>query len=342
MRLRHLAALALLFGLAGRAEAQATHTITDLGALPGADTIRGTAVSDSGYVAGESEITGFGLYHAFRWFNGTLQDLGTLGGNYSRGHGVNNAGWVVGEARNKQGQVRAFLHDGTRMTDLLGKIPGNPGSAAYGINNSNRVVGDLGGRPFTWKAGVRTYLPGLTGSTGSGHADAVNDSDLIVGWAPNAAGLIRAVTWQNGVITELPLPPGGFTQSHAYSVNNNGVVAGRAYAVDQQDAMPVLWTNGIPQVLSLPEGAYEGYALGADLAGHVIAGFDTDAAPNVIYRVYRYWDGSAWRPLTDLVDPAEGWYVGAAYAISNNGRMTGVGGHPPGVPRAYLMTPIAP
>jgi uncharacterized membrane protein len=36
--------------------------------------------------------------HAFLWSNGTMTDLGTLGGNYSQGLSINLSGQVVGSA----------------------------------------------------------------------------------------------------------------------------------------------------------------------------------------------------------------------------------------------------
>lgn len=310
------------------------YQITDLGTLAGADKLWAIAVSDTGYVAGYTEKAPYGVYHAFRWSNGVARDLGTLGGNTSRANGVNNTGKVAGESQVKNGQARAFLYDGAKMVDLTGKA-----SSAYGINNTDRVVGDIGSRAFTWKANSWNYLPGLTGATGSGHANAVNDNDLIVGSSPNAAGLNRAIVWQNGVISVLAQPV-GFTHSKANAVNNNGVVAGNAYATDWWDGVPVLWINGLPQMLPLAEGTYGGSAYGIDMAGHVLGIFDTDPAPNAISVVRRYWDGTAWQNPNDLVDPAAGWYVGAPMAISNNGNMAGVGGHPAGTSRSFLMTPI--
>src|SRR5262249_14106482 len=114
----------------------------------------------------------------------------------------------------------------------------------------------------------------------------------------------------------------------------------RADNGDFQTGVPVVWVNGVAQILPLPEGVYGGEIYGVDLAGHVLGDFDTDPAPNAVYLVRRYWDGSAWQVPNDLVDPAAGWYVGAPYAMSNNGNIAGLGGHPAGTSRSFLMTPI--
>jgi probable HAF family extracellular repeat protein len=47
-----------------------------------------------GYAASASPA-----YHALVWQNGTMTDVGTLGGSDSYTHGINDAGQIVGQAR---------------------------------------------------------------------------------------------------------------------------------------------------------------------------------------------------------------------------------------------------
>ncbi|MCS6918149.1 MAG: hypothetical protein NZM28_00090, partial [Fimbriimonadales bacterium] len=50
-----------------------------------------------------------GQLRAVRWVNGTIQELGALGGDISEARGVSaDGGVVVGWARNARGQLRAF------------------------------------------------------------------------------------------------------------------------------------------------------------------------------------------------------------------------------------------
>ncbi len=49
------------------------------------DTLDGTGsvafgINTAGQVVGESQISGVAAWHAFLWQDGTMQDLGTLGG----------------------------------------------------------------------------------------------------------------------------------------------------------------------------------------------------------------------------------------------------------------------
>ena len=68
-----------------------------------------------------------------------MTDLGTLGGNYSLAHGINNSGQVVGESATANGYYHAFLYSSGTMTDL-GTLGGSR-SGAWCINASGQVVG---------------------------------------------------------------------------------------------------------------------------------------------------------------------------------------------------------
>jgi probable HAF family extracellular repeat protein len=76
----------------------------------------------------------------------SITDLGTLGGGYSSATSINNRGQVVGYSETGWGDLRPFLWQDGKMTDL-GTLPGgddhNPGGIPPADNNDRgQVVGE--------------------------------------------------------------------------------------------------------------------------------------------------------------------------------------------------------
>ena len=65
-------------------------------------------VNEAGHAVGRA-IDGSGLRHAVLWANGSITDLGTLGGAEGVANAINDSGQVVGWAFNESGNERGFL-----------------------------------------------------------------------------------------------------------------------------------------------------------------------------------------------------------------------------------------
>ena len=182
---------------------------------------------------------------AFRWtVDGGMQDLGTLGGNYSYAYGVSADGSVVvGWAVNAAGQWRAFRWTASGGMQDLGTLGGG-WSEAYGVSaNGAVVVGSAQNaagqaRAFRWTAsgGMEdlnlTYVYVLSCSVTPGSvliaAHAVSsDGRYIVGYGYNAATGRREAFLLD---TQAPFSPNG-------DVNRDG-------CVDDIDMMGVLFEFG--------------------------------------------------------------------------------------------------
>jgi probable HAF family extracellular repeat protein len=113
-------------------------------------------------IVGESDVTGDASFHAFVIDTATgITDLGTLGGTNSVATGINTAGNVVGQADVLGDVGHAFLYTGGTMKDLNSLIPSSSGWVLRSAN-------------------------------------AINDTDWIVGYGTNAAGAIHAFLLQPG------------------------------------------------------------------------------------------------------------------------------------------------
>jgi len=201
----------------------------------------------------------------------TVADIGTLGGTFGEANGVNNKGWVVGDATLPGDLFRhAFVWRKGVMTDL-GTLGGPNSLAFYPSNERGEIAGfsdssttdplsedfcgfgtNLTCVPFLWQHGVMTLLPTLGGN--NGQAFDVNNRGQVVGVADNTTPeatcvdtpqmlfQFKPVIWQKDVIHELPTFPGD-SDGFAAAINDRGQVVGQTG--DCTNAFhAVLWEHG--------------------------------------------------------------------------------------------------
>jgi len=293
----------------------------DLGVLPGFVNGTGHALNDAGQVAGEM-IDANNHYDAFYWDGAAMQDLGTLGGAYTIGYGINNgvanvhSVQVVGQstttAINPDGSSvhHAFLWQNGVMADLNNLIPANSGwelTTAFGINDSQRIVG--GGlhnglqRAFVWQVGSSI--------------------------APTDLGILS-----------------GYAASFGMAVNQGGQVAGNLGATG---TYPFLWTSGNMTVLPLLHGTsgVSNRAFGLNNAAQAQVVGDTFDVNAAVPDRALLWQNGKVIELTRQITTSAGWTnLNVARGINDDGKIVGsgtlAGGQfATGPNHAFLMTPAA-
>ena len=170
-------------------------------------------------------------------------DLGTLGGDSTETHAINNSGQIVGYSVGAPSvATKAFSYKDGIMTDL-GTLGGG-GSSANAINNRGQIVGaaqtenNATQRAFIYYKGVMSDL-GI-GSPDSA-ARGISENGIVVGQYLADTGFLRGFKHRDGVTVDLGTLGGNFTQ--AIGVNNAGQITGQS-STETQIPRAFLYQDG--------------------------------------------------------------------------------------------------
>jgi probable HAF family extracellular repeat protein len=281
-----------------------------------------------------------GLSHAGNAQQYSLIDLGTLGGTFSTGNGINAGGEVTGAA-NLAGdlQYHAFLYSNGSMRDL-GTLGGTD-STGLGVNAGAEVTGEaftgLGFHAFLYSNGSMRDL-GTFGGTDSG-GFGINAGGEVTGEALLAGnGQVHAFLYSNGSMRDLGTLGG--LDSSGFGVNDGGEVTGGA-SLTANVSHAFLYSNGSMQDLGTLGGA-NSVGFGINAGGQVIGHADTAAgAPHAfLYSNGKMLDLNALdtaSPLAKYVTLSDGKAINDKSWIVANGTDSRTGQQ-----HAYLLKPSGP
>ncbi|GHJ47483.1 hypothetical protein Cs7R123_48250 [Catellatospora sp. TT07R-123] len=311
----------------------ASPTIVDLGLLPGTTGSIAADINEAGVVVGNSSTpNGPGQYsRAFRWENGVMQDLGSLGGQKSFASGINNKGWIVGGSTLAgEGVYHAFLwKPGQGMVDIG---PLGTHSIADDINDSGVVTGyyhdaELGNRGFRWKNGVMTVV-----ENGAVPPDPewrrflpeqINNNGVIIGDNQD-----QAARWVNGTVANV-----GLLGSSSGGGNAAGDVT---VSLDVAPYGAYVWmADGTTRTLQTPVGADRATPAGINDIGKAVGIASTG---NIAVDRAVYWsETGVVHHLPSLVTGGEA----GALRLNNRSQVVGWAKAADGTYRAVLWQPAA-
>jgi probable HAF family extracellular repeat protein len=252
-----------------------------------------------------------------------VTDLGTLGGTYSEGQGINVHCQVVGSST-LAGDLtnHAYLWHSGVMTDI-GTLGGTFSTAAS-INDNGQVVGssaltgDTASHAFLWQNGTMIDLGTLGGSSSS--ALDINNNGQVVGVSDPGDGSGHAFLWQNGTMMDL----GDLGQEGAVAFANNdlGHVVGIASTTDGGNHA-FLWQNGTMTDLGTLSSAGPSTAQGVN---------NNDQVVGVDGHAFLWQNGT----MTDLGTLSGYEEASFAESINDNGEIAGWSRAVSGRSRAFL------
>ncbi len=321
-----LTSLAVLL-FAALAAAQ-SYIVTDLGIANGG----GRAINAHGDVLADNGTL------AFLWSRkGTFNLFPLPGGDTTVAGGINAQGQISGQSTTNGG-YHAVLWINGEVQDL-GTLPGGFLSWATSINNAGEVAGASDGSGFQPHAMIWSRALGMQnlGTLPGGSyslAFAINRSGHVVGYSDVADGTSYAYIWSQaaGMHELRPLPGGGDSSGNA--INDLGQVAGGS-GCGGACTHAVLWNRkpGTVEDLGVLPGSSFSSAYGLNNKLQVVgsAGFPASA--------FVWSSATGMQDLNTLIPANSGWQLDYAFAINDNGQITGEG-IINGELHAFLLTPV--
>lgn len=321
----HLCGIALFCCASARNSAgQCHYTMTEIPNPPGWYAT-GVSINNRGHVAGWLSNLGE-TYRGFIWTPETgTQVLALPDGFYDmQVLDINDLDHAVGYAVSHTLGYWTFLWDGKSYT-MIPPPPGVTGITAYGINNSDQLVG-VAGNAFIWEKGELTDLGPLVNAPYGSVATAINERSEISGYAAfgqeDQSFVISGanVNW---------LPQDKLQVGWAYALSNNGFVVGRGFRAPFPNGrrFGLVWTPYSIETIEPPSPNGSCYFLGITDQARAVGSFYFPDYQAIV------WQNGITTELSSLVEGAP--HLSGALDINRWGQIIALRTN-----RTVLLNPI--
>jgi probable HAF family extracellular repeat protein len=220
--------------------------LQDIGTLGGPDATPGPGCDNQrpGVIVGGSYTsftpnagTGVPTVDPFLWDNGTMADLGNLGGTISGGQCVNARLEIIGNSNLPGDQTfHAYRWRDGKMKDL-GTL-GGPDSEAIWINDAGEIAGSADlptpgiHDAVIWRRGHIKDIGSLPGDACS-RGRAINSWGQVVGGTSDCRNFLHAFVWEEGGpmrdLNKLIAPGSGLQITNAFNINDRGEILAKSF-----------------------------------------------------------------------------------------------------------------
>lgn len=309
----------------------------------------------------------------------TIADLGSLGGSYVYGYGVNSNGLVAGTSfTTGNAAFRAYISDGVTITSL-GTL-GGANSEAYSINDAGQVTGysyaqtNGPNHAYFWNGAAMIDLGTMGKFNSIGYG--INNSGQITGSAYNDSNDQLAFLWDGTNMVNI----GGLggTVTYGRAINDSGQIAGSSntagnlqraffwdgatmidigggftsegtginnagavtgYAYTSSGVSAFLWDGTSTVYLGAISATSGNASYGRDINNNGDVVGAATYATNSVLHAF-VWSNGVMSDLNTLLVNGGDWVLDNALAINDAGQITATGSFN-GLQRAFLLTPVS-
>jgi probable HAF family extracellular repeat protein len=333
----------LLFAelMIGAADAQTRYKIIH---IPTPDGCNSTALglNEQGFVVGFCYQNDESNAFLYSYADGSIQDLGSLGGNATAATAINNINQVVGYSADTSGNVLAFLYTQNQGIASLGTLVGGNNSEAFAINASGQVVGDSQADGDTHRpaffTGDRVQDLGVSARNSDTLKTAygINVGGQIVGRYEIDNGSTHAFRIASGRITDLGTLGGG--NSEALGINQSGVIVGDSETNNGLTRAFVFSGGSIRDLGTLNGFDKASYGRAVNDGGQIVGESDSDTQK----RAFVYNNGQLFDLTQAAINLRKAGFsaLDVADGINNQGWIVGFGTTLDGRLAAFLAIPV--